>query len=83
MTYYNYQRKSFVFSFQDESETFDRFSKTKGPSYSPSLAVAQPDYTSVGRPLARLVSKSSFSEYTDRYTLPDASRFERYPWLRS
>ncbi len=60
----------------------DRYTKPKDPSYSPSLAVAQPDYTSIGRPLTHLVTKSSFSEYTNRYTFPDASKIERYPWLR-
>ena len=69
-------------AFVGSSETTDRFQKPKVPSYSPSFSVAQPDYTVVGRPLARLVSKSSFSEYTTRYTVPNASKIERYPWLR-
>lgn len=64
------------------SETLDRFAKPKGSSYSPSLAVAQPDFTSIGRPFAQLVSKSSCSEYIDRFTFPDTSKIDRYPWLR-
>lgn len=58
-----------------QSETCDRFKKTTPSStYSPSFAVAQADFTRIGRPLARLVSKSSCSEYVDRYTFS-----ERHP----
>ena len=65
-----------------QSETMDRFKKSPPRSYTPSFAVAQADFTRIGRPLARLVSKSSCSEYIDRYTFPDSSKLERYPWLR-
>ena len=69
-------------NFPGASETLDRFIKPHGPSYSPSLAVAQPDFSAIGRPMARLVSQSSCSEYVDRFSFPDGAKIERYPWLR-
>lgn len=69
-------------NFPGASETLDRFTQLHGSSHSPSLAVAQPDFSIIGRPLARLVSQSSCSEYVDRFAYPDTSKIERYPWLR-
>ena len=69
-------------NYPGQTETADRFIQPKHPSHTASFTVAQPDFTRIGRPLARLVSQSSCSEYIDRYTFPDSSNMERYPWLR-
>ncbi|CAF2034134.1 unnamed protein product [Rotaria magnacalcarata] len=64
------------------TETAHRFAKLKELSRSPSLAVAQADYTSLGRPLSYLISEPAPTEYSKSYTFPDSSKIERYPYLR-
>ncbi|CAF1211498.1 unnamed protein product [Rotaria sordida] len=69
-------------NYPGKTESAVRFVKPAKPSYSPSLPIAQPDYTLTGRPLAHLAPESPPTEYVQSYIYPDASKVERYPWLR-
>ncbi|CAF4720800.1 unnamed protein product, partial [Rotaria sp. Silwood2] len=69
-------------NYPGKTESAISYVKPEEPSYSLSLPIAQPDYTSVGRPLTHLVPGSTATEYIQSYTFPDAEKVERYPWLR-
>lgn len=49
------------------SETTHRFLKSIETLQTPTLPIAQPDYTTTGRPLAHLVSDPPATEYAKRY----------------
>ncbi|CAF0755657.1 unnamed protein product [Didymodactylos carnosus] len=68
--------------FPGSSEYMDRYKKQEGFQYSPFIINPQPDFTLQGRPLTYLEPDSLCSEYNVRYAWPDASKIEKFPWLR-
>lgn len=66
-----------------KTEFMDRYTKPAELPISPFTINPQPDFSLPGRPLARLVPDSFNSEYTRSYVFPDATKVEKFPWLRS
>lgn len=70
-------------TFPGKSESRTRYTRPP-PDQKTSPFIINPatDYYIYGRPLAKLQSEASFTEYQTRYEWPDSGKIMKLPWLR-